>query len=237
MKIHNVQQNSPEWHRLRSGIPTASEFHNIVTPSKGELSASADGYICSLLAEYMVGHPITGPETDAMAYGSQMEEPAAKMFCFQNEVEVETCGFYTTDDCMIGASPDRRIVGQNKGVEIKSPLVHGIHVQYLIAKGIEAKYKPQVQGQLYVCEFDSIYAVSFHPELPIAVREVGRDETYIGKMKAALEAFVEVLLAKRSELDQRFGPFLKPEPDQVEEAADWLGVSDADIAAIYGEAK
>ena len=236
MKIHDVRQNSPQWHQLRAGIPTASRFHDIVTPAKGELSASSEAYMCWLLAEFMVGHQITGPETDAMARGSMMEERAAKMFSFVTGLEVETVGFYTTEDCMIGASPDRKIVGLPKGVEIKSPLNEGIHVQNLIGKGIEAKSKPQLQGQLWVCEFDSVFAVSYHPDLPIAVQEVGRDEKYITKMAEALRQFIDTLLAKRIELEQRYGPFVRPKPDseQGDDVAG-LGIDAGDVDLMWSE--
>ena len=36
MKVHDVAQRSEAWMNLRSGIPTASEFDNLVTP-KGEV--------------------------------------------------------------------------------------------------------------------------------------------------------------------------------------------------------
>lgn len=233
MKIHQVVQNSAQWHRLRAGIPTASEFKKIITPAKAELSKSHTAYMCHLLAEYIMGRPITGPETDAMAHGTAMEEPAAKMFTFVTGLEVEPVGFVTTDDLMIGASPDRKVCDQNAGVEIKSPLNEGHHVQYLIAKGIEDEHRPQVQGQMFVCEYDTVYTVSYHREMPLAVSAICREEAYIAKMKDALGAFVDLLLAKRLELDQRYGPFLRPEPEQQAEAIGSLGVTMEDVDILW----
>ena len=34
LEIVNCEQNSPEWHRARLGIPTASSFDAIMTPGK-----------------------------------------------------------------------------------------------------------------------------------------------------------------------------------------------------------
>jgi hypothetical protein len=43
--VHNVSQLSDEWHRLRMGIPTASEFGRIITPKTMKLSAQAPEYM------------------------------------------------------------------------------------------------------------------------------------------------------------------------------------------------
>ena len=52
MKIHDVAQKSADWMILRSGIPTASEFDELVTPEfeirKGQKPAS---YLACKLAE------------------------------------------------------------------------------------------------------------------------------------------------------------------------------------------
>jgi hypothetical protein len=55
MKIHNVDQGSPEWHALRCGVPTASEFSKILTPKTMKLSEQAPAYMYRLLGEWMLG--------------------------------------------------------------------------------------------------------------------------------------------------------------------------------------
>src|SRR6478609_9609842 len=58
MKIHDVAQRSPEWHALRLGKPTASEFHKIITPKTGKLSAQARKFACRLIAERLLNEPL-----------------------------------------------------------------------------------------------------------------------------------------------------------------------------------
>jgi len=58
MKVWQVQQGTQEWLRVRAGIPTASAFDSIVTPS-GKPSKSAERYMYTLLAERLMGHPVT----------------------------------------------------------------------------------------------------------------------------------------------------------------------------------
>jgi len=230
--VHDVAQNTPLWHRLRLGIPTASCFDKIVTPAKCELSKSSVNYLYELLAEFVMGRPITGIETDAMARGTLMEEPAAKAFTFQTDIEVERIGFVTTEDLMLGASPDRKVVDTNWIVEIKAP-GEATHMRYLMGGEMVSDYRTQLQGQLMVGEYDGVYAVSYHPELPLSVTPVHRDEPYIAKLKTATEAFVEVLRAKREEVEQRFGPFVWRTAETEQDDIGDLGVSDADVEMIW----
>ena len=47
MKIHDVEQNTPEWHILRSGMPTGSAAHRLVTPT-GKASSGVEAYAIEL---------------------------------------------------------------------------------------------------------------------------------------------------------------------------------------------
>ena len=59
MKIIPVQQNSLEWLVARSGLPTASEFDNLISPKfeprKGQMPES---YLAQKLAERWIGGPL-----------------------------------------------------------------------------------------------------------------------------------------------------------------------------------
>src|SRR3990172_12140840 len=55
MILHDVVQGTPEWLRARIGIPTASNFDEILTPAKGDYSASAAMYENQIVAEIFSG--------------------------------------------------------------------------------------------------------------------------------------------------------------------------------------
>ena len=55
MIVLNCKQGSDEWIQARLGIPTASQFHRIITPKTMKPAASAEGYIDQLVAEYLLG--------------------------------------------------------------------------------------------------------------------------------------------------------------------------------------
>lgn len=231
MRVHQVEQGTPEWHALRCGVPTASEFSKILTPKKLELSSQAPGYMYRLLGEWMTGHAQEMIETEYMQIGKELEDRAVKAYCFQAECAVEKIGFVTTDCGRFGCSPDRFIVGASRGLEIKThPQAIGVHVQAMIERAMSDAHKAQVQGCLWICEKDEWDLESYTEELPAVVVRVNRDEKYIKALSTALEAFSETMMSLRLKLTQEYGPFerKKPAADQF----DGMGVSDDDIDVL-----
>ncbi len=145
MNIHVVDQGSPEWLALRAGLPTASQFDKIVTPT-GKLSKSARDYKAWLLAERVLGRPIPIKQTAAMIRGTQFEAEAVDFYQAVKEVKTELIGFVTTDDNRIGASPDRW-AGTDGQLEIKVPECH-THMSYFLAQAGIDKYGAQLEDLL-----------------------------------------------------------------------------------------
>lgn len=190
MKVHDCKQGTPEWSALRAGIPTASSFDNIITPT-GKASTSRTKYMHTLLAERMMGRPIVPFTSSWMDRGQTLEAEACAYYESMRELDTEKVGFVTNDEGTIGASPDR-FVGDRGLLELKCPSEH-VHVGYLLTKSVAAAYYPQAQGQLWVTEREWSDVVSYHPDLPHAIIRVERDEKFIATLKDALGSFVEEL--------------------------------------------
>ena len=192
MKIYQVDQGSPEWFKLRTGIPTASEFHKIVTPKQGKLSASSLGYAYELAAERLLHRPSETVEGQMwMDRGKELEPQAVAQYEFVNEIKTARVGFVTTDDGLIGASPDR-FAGPNTLLEVKCPSP-AVQLRYLL-EGHDDKYRPQVQGQLLVTEYDWAHFYAFHPRMPACTIRTARDEAYIALLAIALDQFNDLLV-------------------------------------------
>lgn len=202
MPVHmKVSQNTDEWLKLRTGIPTASGFDNLLTAKKLEPSKSADDYLYSLVAESIVGHVIDF-QSEWMERGHELEAEAIKAYEFQHDVVAEEAGFYMDDNMRYGASPDRKIIGLEAGTETKCPAPH-THVKYLLNPGaLSEKYRLQVQGQLLVTGWQYIDLISYCPELPLIVERVERDEVCIQKLSEALDAFCIRLAGAKEQLNQ-----------------------------------
>ena len=189
-KIHRCLQGTTEWLNLRAGIPTASEFDKIVTPS-GKPSTSAEKYLFALLAERIMGRPRIEAVSTWMNRGQEMEEEAVNFYELTRDAETEIVGFITNDACTAGASPDR-LVGEEGLLEIKVPAEH-THVSYLLKKAVDQAYYPQVQGQLWISERKWADILSYHPEMPPALIRVERDEKFIALLAAAVGEFSKLL--------------------------------------------
>lgn len=215
-------------------IPTASEFDRIVTP-KGKPSSSQRGYMKELLANQKLGYPPDEFEDKWTLRGKELEPQARKMFEFINEVTVEQIGFVTTNDGLIGCSPDgfaRWRDGSLTGLELKAPK-HSTHMGYM-AFGLEDEYIWQVQGSLLVCdEIESWDLVSYCPEFGLVSMRSTRNTEYQKVLREELDKFNALLMSKSAEIDQRYGPFLRPEPEQQSEAIGSLGVTMEDVDMLW----
>ncbi len=233
MIVHDVKQGTDEWLRLRLGIPTASRFDEIITTGgkKGVPgdSSSAPKYMHHLLAERITGQPIEGFKSQYMERGSMLEERAVAAYELDHDCETEKVGFVTSDDGRIGCSPDRFIVGQDRGLlECKAPAAH-THVAYLLsATGAETEYKIQLQGQLWVCEKDFVDICSFHPEMPLALFRVNRDDEFIRVMAEKVREFSYMLEEKVQLFTERGWIKLPDETVKTVEDFGDLGITEDD---------
>lgn len=200
--VRDIEQGSEEWHRLRLGIPSASNFHRIITPAKGEPSRQAIGYRRELLAEWLTGAP-SGPKQNYwMQRGTELEAEARAYYEMYAGCEVEHVGFvWQDDDNTVGCSPDG-LVGDDGGVEIKCP-APATHVGYILDQKIPTDYIPQVQGSLWVTGRTWWDFVSYSPGLEPLVIRVERDNEYISNLKDSVNKFVRALLEEQITLIEK----------------------------------
>lgn len=198
MIYHDVPQGSAEWLALRLGIPTASEFHNLITPAKGDRAKGekVEAYLCRLIAERHLGAPLESLETEWMRRGSELEKRAATAYTLLTDRDTSLAGFITNDANTAGASLDRFVGdGRKYGLEIKCPSP-GVHVSYLLNRSIEIDKRPQLQSQMWTAELDEMDIFSYHPEFPNVTVHVERDPEYIAKIAEYHAEFI-ALLEKR----------------------------------------
>lgn len=200
MILHQIDQRSELWDRLRAGIPTASEFDRVLREynKKGEQTAANIGkiekYAHRKVAELFLKRPVKKElYTRSIEWGQIQEENAVMLYELTYNLKTETVGFVTTDDGHFGASPDRFVDG-NGMMECKAP-DEDTHISYLINPDKLAKaYEHQTQGQLFVCdERDWVDLYSYHPEMPPVVIRIERDPEYQARLAEDLENFRTVM--------------------------------------------
>lgn len=188
MRVFECPQYSDLYWKVRRGVPSASCFDNIITPT-GKPSESAHKYVCSLIADRL--SPLYG-QTDeyvsaAMRNGTIMEPEARRYYEFEREMKVEQVGFCVTDDGRFGVSPDSLVNKREGTLELKNPDAK-THVEWLLAGVIPPKHKPQVHGALIVTGCEWADFMSYSPGLPPLLVRVEPDE-YTVLLRQALEVF------------------------------------------------
>jgi hypothetical protein len=184
--FHDVAQYSEEHDRLRLGIPTSSNFHKIITP-QGKPSKQWREYACVLIAERLLHQKLEFYNSPAMERGLIVEAEAADWYEFDQDVTVQRVGFITDDMRCMGCSPDR-LVGGDGLLEIKAPLPH-TQVEYWLSGEVSERFRPQLQGQLYVSQRCWVDILCWHDVLPKLVVRVEPEEEFITVLDRELQIF------------------------------------------------
>lgn len=183
MRIVDVRQQSEEWDRLRNR-PTASEFGKFVTPVRGDYSAQATAYAAKIVAKRL-GVYTEAPPSFWMEWGNEHEPNAKVAYTKATGREIENAGFILPDHTdAYGGSPDG-LVGDDGGIEIKCPAPETL-ITYHAEGKFPPKYKPQVQGLLFISGRSWWDFFAFHPELTPFLVRVEPDLAYHAKLADGL---------------------------------------------------
>jgi hypothetical protein len=194
-----VVQNSSWWETARAGIPTASDFHNLITPKfKPREGDMAESYFYMKLSERWTGTPTPGKKTMEMDFGNILEEKAKPHYTFMFDEEIMACGLATTDDGKIGCSPDG-LIGDDGGIEIKCPEAK-THTKYLMLGKLPDDYVLQVYGSMFVTGRKWWKFMSYRKNFPAYVTTIERDEKINAIISEVLYAFCDRLDAGYSRL-------------------------------------
>jgi len=163
MKTVEILQGSDEWDSIRSQMPTASRFSELVTPAKLQYSASAKKYQYELLAKQLGVH-CPAPPSFWMQHGID-EEPNA-ILCYErkNAVEVSKVGFVMLDNASAGGSPDG-LIGDDGGIEVKCTAPETL-ISYHVSNKLPSAYVMQVQGYLWLTGREWWDFFAYHQDLP-----------------------------------------------------------------------
>jgi len=185
--------------KRRLGIPSASMFDKIIT-STGKPSASSKTYMNQLLADWFAGHPVDAFDGNVFTEaGNEREAESRALYELITGEEVQEIGFcYLNEDRLVGCSPDG-LVGEDGLLEIKNPK-GSTFIEYYLSDKEPSKYKPQIQGQLWITGRDWCDFMFRHPDLDLRIIRVYRDNEYIQRMEELVFKFIERMLKYREML-------------------------------------
>lgn len=208
--IHDVEQGSPEWFRLRLGVPTASNFHLILAEGrkKGSPSVTRRRYLMQLAGELQTGQPMESFNNPHLERGREMESQAMSFYEMMEECEVRRVGFIEQrlNGRPVGCSPDA-FRGDHILLEIKTAQPH-ILGELIVGNGeFPPEHVAQVQGGLWLCERDIAHLIVFWPGMPPFIKIAQRDEFFIRNLQGEVDRFNDELMTVMEQY-RRYGTAL-----------------------------
>src|SRR5882762_553487 len=188
IQIHGVEQNSPEWLKLRSGLPTASMFSAILAKGEGKTRKS---YMNRLASEIITGEPCESYTNQYIERGQQMEAEARDYYAFACNADLTRVGFITNGPK--GCSPDS-LIGNNGILEIKTQR-GDLLVETLLKNEFPSEHRAQCQGSLWVAEREWLDISIYWPKMPTFIKREFRNEAYITNLASEVARFSDDLAA------------------------------------------
>lgn len=181
--FRDIDQNSDAWKAIRCGIITASKFQVLMV--KNDTKAGRSTYLHQLAGEIITGEPMASFTNVHTERGHEQEGDARDLYVFNTGNQVERVGFIRNG--RKGASPDC-LIGDDGGAEIKTRLAN-LQAELLIKGEVPNSHVAQIQGTMWVSGRKWWDFVSYCPKMPLFVKRVARDESYIQKLATEVDKF------------------------------------------------
>lgn len=146
-----VEQGTPEWHRMRAGVITASRVHDIIKKgrAKGSYSAARQVYMNELIAQVCTGLLPDQLTAKQVLWGHENEPKALALYDPFEDKQINQIAFIYGLDMRCGVSPDA-LVNDNGGLEIKCPWTTSQYIDQLLGGEPKPEYLTQMQYSMWV---------------------------------------------------------------------------------------
>lgn len=205
--LASIEQGTPEWHKSRAGVVTASKAHYLLMGRKTQGRAT---YMDELIAAVATGRVPDEINAKALQWGKDNEQDAREAYSAATFEVVTDYGFIYRDNSMrAGCSPDGMINGKPKGLELKVPWSSAVWAGFAGRGQIKKEEVAQVQFSLMVTGYESWGFAKFNPRNTNCKKlhyiEIERDEEMIANLERGLEEFVEDMDKALDNLGLQFG--------------------------------
>lgn len=183
--IHNLDQNSQEWHEIRLGKITASNIS--VLDSNGK---TRQDFIYKKASEILTGLKSESFNNFHIQRGLELEDEAKEVYEKVYNEKITNVGFVELN-AFVGCSPDG-FVGDDGMIQIKCLCDH-VYFDYIINQKISKTYLYQIQMEMYVCDKKYNEFVIYNPNFDDSIFriKIDRDEEIINKIKTNIDKTIK----------------------------------------------
>jgi hypothetical protein len=185
MIIHDVEQGSAEWLKLKADKFTGAKFGKLFM---GKTTAGYDEAINEVVYGVLTGKTPEVYVNQYMRDGTEREPLARRQYEAYYGESVEQVGFVELNK-YVGCSPDG-LVGKHGMIEIKCPKYSTLINMHLKPK-IDKGYYWQMQGGMWVCDREWCDYFVYHPDLEPYLERVERRQTDIAKLEIEVDLAIE----------------------------------------------
>ena len=193
-ELPNLEQGSDEWRKWRKGVIGASEAPTIMNENRFQSAQYLRDQKLGLKAEF------TG--NAATREGHALEFEARKVLIQQFKIDLFPTVIQDGEIPYIAASLDAIDARHSAVFEIKC----GAKAYEMVSakKDVPQYYYGQLQHILMVTQLDKIVYAAYRPHKKLLTLEIGRDDTYITRLRQAEEEFADSLRSKGHKLQIKF---------------------------------
>ena len=187
----DAPQGSPEWKHIRAPRIGSSEIGTYMAKGvKGQYLAGRKNIEKEIAFAKAFDVPFNKFVSGAMQAGTENEPFVADEYALKMGVELQKVGMFYND--WFATSPDRAIIGQNGGVEIK--WLWDTEWSEVVSTGKpKQEHYDQMQGQMYGTGWDFVdYVAGNGNTNRFIVIRVERDEERIAEIEAEAESVLAI---------------------------------------------
>lgn len=184
-----MTQGDAQWLRDKAGKFSGSRFGALMSKTKsGAPTAGRQNLITQLAIERVIETCVETYSNATMEAGIEREPELIRAYEDDQLVVVQSVDFIQHPKLdYVGVSPDG-LIGDDGGIEGKFRAAEALHFDVLRRGFIQAGYRWQIQGTLWVTDRQWWDYVSYHPLFPdpfkLAIVRVERDEKAIKELEA-----------------------------------------------------
>jgi len=197
MKIHNIEQQTPEWYEIRKGKMTSSNATCI-----GNAGNGLETYAKEIVLEMFTSAEKEHFTSRDIERGNELEPMARELYEFETGLHVEEVGFIELDE-HTGASTDGLI--DDDGVwECKSPSDKE-YFEILLTDKIKSDYIWQVQMEMLVADRKWADLTFYNPNFKksMLIYRIERDEEKIEKLRIGIEKGKQLIQSLRKQAEEK----------------------------------